>query len=146
LALLSGGIVDPASKAHNEGAITLELTISGSALKEVCRSSEWSILIVEAPIVQKFLRTVLEREGYQPVEAGPQSALDLMRLPRPGVGMVITNAPGIFLAFAEWVPLLYIAGCPDFDMAARFRTCQVLQKPFHPMDLLEAVKCLRGLP
>ncbi len=126
--------------AHNGGAITLEKSISGSASKEVRRSSEWPILIVEAPIVQKFLCAVLEREGYRPVEAQPQSALDLMKTSGPGV--VITNAPGIFLAFADRVPLLYIAACPDLDMAARFRTCRVLQKPFHPALLVEAVERL----
>jgi hypothetical protein len=65
-----------------------------------------------------------------------------MSAARPGVGLVITNAPGLFLAFAEWLPLLYLAACPDFDLAARFRTCRVLQKPFHPTDLLEAVRRL----
>ncbi len=128
--------------AHNGGAITLEKSISGSASKEVRRSSEWSILIVEAPIVQKFLRAVLEREGYQPVEAEPQSALELMKTSGPGVGVVITNAPGMFLAFADRVPLLYIAACPDLDMATRFRACRVLQKPFHPAQLVEAVRRL----
>ena len=109
----------------------------------MCRSPEWPILIVEAPIVQKFLRTVLEREGYESVEAGPQAALELIKLSRPPVGLLITNSPGIFLPFAEQVPLIYIAACPDLDLAARFRTCRVLQKPFHPGEFLQAVKCLR---
>jgi DNA-binding response OmpR family regulator len=98
---------------------------------------------VEAPIVQKFLRAVLEREGYESVEADPQSALEMMKVPGPGVGLVITNSPGMFLPFADHVPLIYIAACPDLDLAARFRSCRVLQKPFHPTELLEAVKCLR---
>jgi len=98
---------------------------------------------VEAPIVQKFLRAVLEREGYQPVEAEAQSALELVNLSVPPVGLVITNAPGIFLPIAEQVPLIYLAACPNLDLAARFRVCRVLQKPFHPTELLEAVKRLR---
>ena len=109
----------------------------------MCRSAEWSILIVEAPIVQKFLRAVLEREGYKPVEAVPQSALETIELSGPSGGLVITNAPGIFLPVAEQVPLIYIAACPDLDLAARFRCCRVLQKPFHPTQLLEAVRSLR---
>lgn len=116
--------------------------MSGPPFKKAWGSCARSILVVEAPIVQKFLRTVLEQEGYEAIEAGPHSALDLMSTSRPGVGLVITNAPGIFLAFAEWMPLLYLAACPDFDLAARFRTCRVLQKPFHPADLVEAVRRL----
>jgi len=129
--------------ADNEGAITLEDTTSESGSQEPCRSSEWPILIVEAPVIQQFLHVVLDREGYKPVEAGPQLALQLMERSSPPVGLVITNTPGIFLPFAEQVPLIYLAACPDFALAARFRTCRVLQKPFHPADLLEAVKSLR---
>ena len=129
--------------ADNGGAITLEQAISGSSARDVSLSSEWSILVVEAPIVQKFVRVVLEREGYQPVDAIPQSALELLKQSPSAVGLVITNAPGIFLPFAEQVPLIYLAACPNLDLAARFRSCRVLQKPFHPAELLEAVRCLK---
>jgi hypothetical protein len=99
-------------------------------------------VIVEAPIVQRFLRAVLEREGYEPLEAAPQSAVELIKLSKPGVDLVITNSPGIFLPFADEVRLIYIAACPDLDLAARFRNCRVVQKPFHPAELLDAVRCL----
>ena len=136
------GIVLIVLVADNGGAITPEDEISEPASKEVCRPSEWPILIVEAPIVQKFLRTVLDREGYQTIEVGSQSALELMEFSNPRVGLVITNAPGMFLPYAQQVALIYIAACPNLDLAARFKTCSVLQKPFHPAELLEAVRIL----
>lgn len=128
--------------ADNEYTITLEHTMSEETTKGACPQVEWSILIVEAPIVQKFLRAVLEREGYEAVEATPQWALEVMELSQPRVGIVITNAPGLFLQFADWLPVLYLAACPDLELAARFRTCCVLQKPFHPGELVEAVQSL----
>jgi hypothetical protein len=127
----------------NGGTITPKDAISGPVSKEVCHISGWLILIVEAPIVRKFLRTVLEREGYEPIEAEPLEAQELMRSSSPPVGLVVTNAPGVFLPFAERAHLIYIAACPNLDLAARFRTCRVLQKPFHPADLLELVRSLR---
>jgi len=134
--------VGNAAGADNEYTITLEHTMSEEASKGVCRQAEWSILIVEAPIVQKFLRAVLEREGYDAVEALPEWALEAMETSRPRVGLVITNAPGLFLQFAHWLPVIYLAACPDLDLAAQFRTCRVLQKPFHPGELAEAVRSL----
>jgi hypothetical protein len=99
---------------------------------------------VEDPIVQKFLHIVLKRLGCQVIEARPRAALELMKTSQPGVGLVITNTPGLFLPFADRVPLLYIAACPDPALASRFRICGVLHKPFHPSELLEAVKALAG--
>ena len=129
--------------ADNGGAITLEQAIPGHSARDVRPPPEWSILVVEALIVQKFVRVVLEREGYAPVDALPQSALEMLKQSPSAVGLVITNAPGMFLPFAEQVPLIYLAACPDLDLAARFRSCRVLQKPFHPAELLEAVRCLK---
>jgi len=142
LPLLFGGIVRDGARAENRDTITLEHTISERAENEVCPRAERSILIVEAPIVQKFLRAVLEREGYEAVEAEPQSALELVEVCQPPVGLIITNVPTIFLPLAGRLPLLYMAACPDMEMASRFRNCRVLRKPFHPGELVDAVKRL----
>ena len=87
---------------------------------------------------------MLERHGYRTVEAGPVHALDLKRMCPAEVGLVITNAPSVFLPYSEKVRLVYIAACPDYTLASQFRTCRVLHKPFHPSELLEAVKELAG--
>ena len=130
--------------ADNGDIITLEDSMPELATKGVCHRSEWSILIVEAPIVQKFLHAVLEREGFEAVDGLPESAAEAVEVVSPRVGLAITNAPGIFLQFAEWLPVIYLAACPDQDLAARFRNCCVLQKPFHPKELVDAVKRLSG--
>ena len=95
--------------------------------------------------MEKFLHSVLKLRGYDAISVGPYSALDFMKTSHPGVGLVITNSPGLFLPFADRVPLIYVAACPDRTLASRFRSCQVLQKPFHPADLLKAIEVLTAV-
>jgi hypothetical protein len=57
---------------------------------------------------------------------------------------VITNTPGLFAAFAEQVPVLYLAAIPEAGLTTRFRACRAIRKPFHPAQLLEAVEELAG--
>ncbi len=78
------------------------------------------------------------------MEVGPQQALDLLNLSKKPMGLVITNAPGIFLPFAGQLALIYLAASPDLDLAARFQSCRALQKPFHPVEFLEVVRSLRA--
>jgi hypothetical protein len=61
------------------------------------------------------------------------------------VDLIITNSPKDFLRFADCVPLLYIAAAPDAELASRFLWCRVLQKPFHPDQLVAAVRDLTGV-
>ena len=138
-----GGIVGYIDTPHNGFTITQERTISppASARGRV----EGPILIVEDPIVQKFLHSVLKLRGYEAVSVGPYSALDFMKTSHPCVGLVITNSPSLFLPFADRVPVLYVAACPDRMLASRFRNCEVLQKPFHPSDLLKAIEVLSAV-
>jgi hypothetical protein len=95
--------------------------------------------------VQRFLHSVLKLRGYDAISVAPYSALDFMKTSNPSVGLVITNSPGLFLPFADSVRLLYVAACPDRALASRFRSCEVLQKPFHPSDLLKAIEVLTAV-
>ena len=61
------------------------------------------------------------------------------------VDLIITNSPKDFLRFADHVPLLYIAAAPDPELASRFLWCRVLQKPFHPDQLVAAVRDLTAV-
>jgi hypothetical protein len=122
--------------------ITTERVITGPASQRLWSEPYGSIVVVEDPLVQKFLRSVLFRNGYQVVEASPATALSLIAGPEPRARVVITNRPEVFLPFADDVAMLYVAACPDYTLALRFQTCRILHKPFHPADLLEAVEDL----
>jgi len=126
----------------NEGVITVEHINSGSAPTGQWGEPMGPIVLIEDPVVRKFLRNVLERHGFRVVEATPRSARDLANLSGPDIALVITNTPGSFLPFAERIRIVYVAACPDYALASLFRSCRVLQKPFHPDKLLEAVKDL----
>ncbi|HUA62924.1 MAG TPA: hypothetical protein VML19_29480 [Verrucomicrobiae bacterium] len=103
-----------------------------------------SILVVEDPLVGKLVHSVLRRSGYAAHAASFAEAFDLLNGGASLVSLLITNRPEVFLQFAERCRLLYMAACPDHDLASRFRCCQVLHKPFHPAELLNAVKMLLG--
>jgi hypothetical protein len=98
------------------------------------------ILVAEDPFINSFLRTVLARHGHNVVVGEPYHSSDLLLGGSITADVVITNTPQAFLSFADSLPVLYIAASPDPDVAARFRTCRVLRKPFRNDDLLEAVE------
>jgi two-component SAPR family response regulator len=107
-------------------------------------SAQGAIVVVEDPYIRKYLRDVLTRQGYRVVGSETHVATEMLQLGTEQVDLVITNSPIDFLAFADTVPLLYIAGAPDFDLASRFLCCRVLKKPFHPEHLVAAVRDLTG--
>jgi hypothetical protein len=103
-----------------------------------------AIVVVEDPYIRKYLRDVLVRHGYRVVGSEVPAATEMIRSGTDQVELVITNSPGDFLAFADRIPLLYISGAPDFELAALFFCCRVLRKPFHPDHLLATVRELTG--
>ena len=107
--------------------------------------SSTRILVAEDPFINSFLRTVLSRHGHAVVAGEPYHASDLLLGGSISADVVITNTPQAFLSFADRLPLLYIAASPDPEVAARFRNCRVLRKPFRNDDLLEAVEELGHL-
>jgi len=101
--------------------------------------SEHSIVVVEDPLVGRLVGSVLGRQGYQIHEASAEAALDLLGLSGSSERIIVTNQPEHFLPFAGRVRLLYLAACPDYDLAKQFQVCRVLRKPFHPDELLSSV-------
>ena len=61
-----------------------------------------------------------------------------------GVNLLISNAPEEFLEVAERIPLVYLSSTPDPSVAARFRACRTVRKPFRAQTLLEAIEELTG--
>jgi CheY-like chemotaxis protein len=96
------------------------------------------IVAVEDPFICRLLAALLTPHGYAVVATGASRAIEVLRA-AAGSPVLVTNAPGKFLEFAAQVPLLYLAATPDDSLAARFRSCRVLRKPFRPKELLAAL-------
>jgi hypothetical protein len=92
------------------------------------------VLVVEDPLIRKFVSGILKREGHSVVEAGLEEAQRTLRS-HSAVSLLITNVPAYFLEFAETVPLIYMASSPDPALAGQFRSCRTLGKPFLASDL-----------
>ena len=103
------------------------------------RSNSGVIVIVEDPFIRRFVRSVLERSGHDVMESDAQDAYKLAANGSASVKLLITNKPDIFEHLEQTLPMLYLASCPDWELASRFSNLRVLQKPFHAQDLLEAV-------
>jgi hypothetical protein len=101
-----------------------------------------SLVVVEDPLIGKLVHSVLGRYGLETHTASADNVLNLLSLPGSRIGVVVTNKPWLFLEFADHLPLLYLAGDPDYRWVGLFRACRVLRKPFHPQDLLTAVEAL----
>lgn len=97
------------------------------------------VLVVEDPLIQRFVSGVLKREGHQVVEAKAEESLRILRAGDGDIAVLITNQPLNFLEFAETLPVVYIAALPDPTLALRFSRCRILRKPFPPSDLVECV-------
>ena len=100
------------------------------------------IAVVEDPFIRKFVGDLLASNGYRVLEPEVQGALEMLRSGTEKLGLVITNQPADFVAYADRVPVLYIAAAPDEALASRFRACRILRKPFVNQQLLEAVHAL----
>jgi DNA-binding response OmpR family regulator len=103
-------------------------------------TSAGAIVIVEDSFVGHFLRVVLQRHGHRAITADAREGLDLLRPGQSQVGLLITNIPALFVPFGEWVPLLYLAACPDPALVEGFRASRALRKPFHTDELMECVR------
>ena len=97
------------------------------------------VLVVEDPLIQKFIGGILKREGRQVIEAKAEQSLRILRSSDPAIVLLITNQPLRFVEFAETLRLIYVAAIPDPTLALRFRYCRMLTKPFPPNDLVECV-------
>jgi DNA-binding response OmpR family regulator len=104
------------------------------------------VLVVEDPVIQRFVSGILKREGCQVVEARAEESLRILRTGDRGVALLITNQPLNFLEFAEILPLIYVAAAPDSTLAVRFRHCRTLRKPFPPGELVACVDELLPIP
>jgi hypothetical protein len=79
------------------------------------------------------------------MRAGARQAAAELGSAESGVSVLISNAPAEFLEFAESVPLVYLSSTPDAALAARFRACRTVRKPFRAQTLLEAIEELTGV-
>lgn len=103
-----------------------------------------AIAVIEDPFVQNYLRDLLVRQGYQVIQSDSHHVSEELRSENERIDLVITNSPRDFVAFADWVRVLYLGSAPDMELASRFSFCRVLRKPFHPAELLAAVSDLTG--
>ena len=98
------------------------------------------IVVIEDPFIRKLLRDLLTRRGYRIVDSSARQIATLLKENAGHVDLVITNTPGDLLEFAPELPLLYLAAAPDPDLAARFRHCRTVHKPFQAQQLVSAVE------
>src|ERR1017187_6660213 len=95
-----------------------------------------SALIVEDPMIRRFVGGILKREGYVVVEAELEEAMRTLRDAPGAVSLLITNAPASFFQFAETLPLIYVPPPPAPVLANFSRLSRPLAKPFRPGDLV----------
>ena len=98
------------------------------------------ILVVEDLFIFQYLDRLLTPHGYVVTRAGARQAADALGSGESGVNLLISNAPEEFLEFAERIPLVYLSSTPDPSVAARFRACRTVRKPFRQQTLLEAIE------
>jgi hypothetical protein len=101
------------------------------------------IVVCENPLVENYLRFVLERTGCQVILCDSRRALDMVHSHQQ-VDLLITNSPADFSSIAGELPLLYLSAAPDPEVAAQFSRLRVLEKPFRADELIRAVKELTG--
>ncbi len=96
-----------------------------------------TVLIVEDPFVSKYLCSLLAPKGYTIKTAGVVRGNEFIRSGQASV--IVTNAPGEFLEFADRVPVVYLSSAPDPDLAHKFHCCHMVTKPFRAADLVSAI-------
>ena len=107
-------------------------------------ANQAAIAVVEDPFIQKYLRDVLMRHGYSVTGLDARRVIEELESKKDQIDLLITNSPGDFVTFADWLPILYLAASPDLELASCFSVCRVLKKPFRPQELVAAVRDLTG--
>jgi CheY-like chemotaxis protein len=115
-----------------------------------------SLVVDDEPSVRGFIVAVLQRDGFQTIEAenGVQ-ALELLRKFGTGVNLLVSDIKmplmdGITLACsvrAEFpaIPLILVSGYAEIEEAKLPNSgFEFVQLPFHPTTLLTAVKKVMG--
>ena len=102
------------------------------------------ILVVEDLFIFQYLDRLLTPHGYVVMRAGARQAADVLGSGEGSVDLLISNAPEDFIEFAERIPLVYLSSAPDASVAARFRACRSVRKPFRAETLLAAIEELTG--
>jgi hypothetical protein len=110
----------------------------------ISRDSDASVVLVEDPLICRFVRSVLLSRKRSVVEVGPAEAIRLVQSGDAKVRLLITNRPDAFLPFTEELPVLYLSSLPEHRLAGAFRECRMLHKPFAPGALSAAVTELIG--
>lgn len=132
----------------------------GEAAQTAVRPLEQVVLLAEdEAAVRTFVKTILQREGYQVLEAADGSgAVALARKVNGAIDLLVTDIkmPGMNgLALAEalkemrpGVPVVYMSGYSDeTDSNALHRPGEgsvFIAKPFLPQTLMDAVRLLLG--
>lgn len=90
--------------------------------------------------VRRIVRLILEREGYEVVEATVAEALwELTQ--GSSFDLIITNQPQHFTGMGK---VLYMSGAPEQDLGQH--CAGILRKPFRNQELSEMVHRLIDLP
>lgn len=110
----------------------------------ISRDHDASVVLVEDPLIRRYVRSVLAHRKRAVVDANASDAVDLVRSGESKVCLLITNRPGEFLPFAQDLPVLYVSSKPEQNLATAFRACRTLSKPFSPDALAAAVTELIG--
>lgn len=118
------------------------------------------LLVEDAEGVRKFVRTILEKQGYTVREAAnTDEALSLMALTSDRIDLLLTdvilpgmNGPELAACLSLLRPglkVLFMSGYPDGTIRLQKRLgdeSNFIQKPFTPNSLARKVKGLLGKP
>jgi hypothetical protein len=110
----------------------------------ISKDTDASVVVVEDPLICRYIRSVLTRREVTTVDANAADAMSLVKSGDSKVSLVITNRPGEFLSVAGKLPVLYISSQPEHELSGAFRECRILNKPFGPGELFTAVSALMG--
>ncbi len=108
----------------------------------ISRDSDAAVVLVEDAFIRRYIHAVLATREPSLVDADAAYAIELLRSGERKVALLITNRPQDFDVFAGELPILYLAAQPDPIVAAGFRECRMLRKPFTPAELSAAVTAM----
>jgi two-component system, cell cycle sensor histidine kinase and response regulator CckA len=128
--------------------------VSGTPRRAPPKGTETVLLVEDDDLVRRFVRDVLERNGYSVYEAA--SGPEAVNVARPNAGsiqlvltdVVMPEMSGTVLrrrleTLGVTAPVLFMSGHPSDAVAMRgvdVPGAQLLQKPFTPADLLFKVR------
>jgi len=142
---IQGGAFDIILRPFDRMEVLCALRFANPGARAAVRAPQGTIVVIEMPALQTFLRVALCNEGFRVLTPNPAGAVRLLQA--VDVTLVLTNDPVQVAAVRPDARIIYLCAVPDPNILRKLPDIGVLRKPFRLEQLrAEVMRLCRRKP